>query len=182
MTDSPWVIVDSLSNAIMTIPVSVEHINSVRSKHVKTKTQPYIHASYSRPCILMFPTCQHADMFRENHLALPRQSRIAYQRHIEYNKKVIMCMTKHFPSDTNDTTMDHRTQSYPLFKYDDDILFALTMVAYAIYFYIDNVVTDDEKVILHGLLVDPCDEIDEQLNPSREVLIIDQLEHAYKYL
>lgn len=187
MTDSPWIIVDALSNAIMTIPVNAEHQKRAPS-HTKSISPSYIHASHSRPCILMFPSCHKADVFRKNHLTMLRHSRIAYQRHHHDNKTVI-CVTKHYPfiGEHNqhihsDYLIEYRAYPYPLVEYDDDMLLSLSITSYAIYFYIDNVVSDDSNVMLHGLLVDPFYETDTQLNPHPDVLIIQHLEHAYKYL
>jgi hypothetical protein len=205
MTDSPWIIVDALSNAIMTIPltVSVEHPhnNGKAPSHVKPfstyKSLSYMHASHSRPCILMFPSSHKADVFRKNHLTMltHRHSRIAYKRHYHDNKTVI-CVTKHYPfigdSDSDsehderihsDYLIDDHIQPYPLVEYDNDMLFSLSITTYAIYFYIDNVVSDNTTVMLHGSLVDPFYEIDTQIIKTHPgVLIIQHLEHAYKYL
>jgi hypothetical protein len=136
MNNSPWVIKDSLSNAIMSISINVEHLQQVHQNPACRDEMNYVNASHSRPCILMFPSSKTAESFRVNHLKYLQNSRLVNEPY-EMNVHTTMCITKHFPkfleTNPNSHVLESLGQTCPLLEYDDNCLFSLAMTSYAVY-------------------------------------------------
>lgn len=194
MTYSPWIISDAFTKAVLTIPINVsfEEQSYLGRVPMKPKTPEFIHASHSRPCIIMFPTRSQATAFCASHIRKLRHSRVAYKRPVSYtSEQTAICLTSHFPTamrtpeykdeDVDLLMLTDRAQAQSLSDLDEDILFALAITAYALYFFVDQVVCedDDNVLILNGSLVDPCESISAHLDDKRRAVILEQLEHAY---
>lgn len=154
----PWVITSRLYNTLLSVPMNVPR----RHKQADDFLKP----TYVRPTVLMFPNQAIADHFRENHANTLRKSCMIVKnrratKHVQDHVTTPMDVVLVPMPESATTTLDLLT-TCPVATLDNEQLLCMTIVSYALYYYIEQYyINESNNLVLHGLVVNPILKMDD---------------------
>jgi len=166
--DNPWIVSSRLYNTLMSVTMNVPR----NHQQVDFRKPTYV-----RPTVLLFPNKAIADHFQENHSISLKSSCVILknrhaQSHIHENltTPVDMVLVK-MPDAAIPTEVHDLLFTCPMSQLDDEKLLCMTLISYALFYYIENYyINESDNLVLSGIVINPSLKLMYETDPKEMIL------------
>jgi hypothetical protein len=149
-----WLVSSRMYNTVVSVPMKLSATN---------KTNDFRKPSYIRPTVLIFPNKGVADHFRKTHVNDLGKSCMVFKNrharnHIQHNlsTKVDMVLVKIPRGQETVAYNDLLLYTCPISHFDEDTLLCLTLLSYALFYYIEHYyINESNNMVLEGVVINP---------------------------
>lgn len=154
-----WLVSSRIYNTLVSIPMKVS---------AKTHEHDFRKPSYIRPTVLIFPNKGIADHFRKNHATdLGKSCMVLKNRHAQndiqnnLSTNVHMVLVK-MPETGALVGNNDLLYTCPMSHFDEDTLLGMTLLSYALFYYIEHYyINESNNIVLQGIVINPLLKLEE---------------------
>ena len=176
---NPWVITSQIySDCILALNVNIHN----RKPH---ESRDYTRASYNQPMVLLFPDSTQAEQFKlkhadtiRNHGIVMKNREVSQLVKNQVATRIEMVLIE-MPMSIEEQPPINILGTTPLTEVGDESMLFLTIVAYALFYYIESFnMNENDNLTLNGILVNPSLELNED-DFNKHAIILEYLNKMY---